>query len=183
MSTAGGSAEARPDTSAEVSVLLSTLPTRAWREEALSRAAEIQALSDWIDKLGEARGETDPQADKRLADAIKDHVAAVHKAASGIRPLMHTSARLARATSNIHAAETNLLRRAPWRFLRGELPNLDAHVRRHLPVDDPRRVRMEDIAREDHAKTGEGDLDKRDRESVIAAMRAASSAAAREQQR
>jgi hypothetical protein len=183
MSTAGGSAGSQADMPAGLSLLSSSLPVRAWREESLARAAEIEALSDWIDQLREARGETDPEADKRLANAIKGHVAAVRKAASGGRPWMRTSARLARATSNIHAAETDLLRRAPSRFLRGELPNLDAHVRRHLPIDDPRRVRVEDIAREDKNGNHDGDLDRRARESVIAAMRAASSAAAREQQR
>ncbi|CCH86673.1 conserved membrane protein of unknown function [Modestobacter italicus] len=173
-----------PAATAELDSLASTLPARAWREEALARAAEIQALSDWMDNLQEPRGETDSDADTRLADAIRSHVAAVQKAASGGRPRLHTSARLARATSNIHAAETDLLRRAPERYLRGELPSMDAHVRRHLPVDDPRRVRIEDIARRDlDDGNGHGALHPRDRESIIAAMRAASSAAAREQQR
>jgi hypothetical protein len=169
-----------PAASAGLESLASTLPARAWREEALARAAEIQALSDWMDKRKEPRSE----ADARLAHAICGHVKAVEKAASGRRPWMHTSARLARATGNIHAAETDLLRRAPEDFFRGELPSMDAHVRRHLPVDDPRRVRIEDIARRDlDHKDDRGPLDPRDRESIIAAMRAASSAAAREQQR
>ncbi len=185
MSTAGRSAESQPDAPVELNSLLSTLPTRAWREEALARATEIETLSDWVDHLDPADpGEPDADADKRLADAIKGHVAAVRKAAGGGRPWMHTSARLARATSNIHAAEANLLRRAPLRFLRGELPSIEAHVRRHLPIDDPRRQRVEDIARKDAERDSEDDLlDPRARENVIAVMRAASSAAAREQQR
>ena len=159
MRTAGGSAESQPDPPAELKLLSATLPTQAWREEALARAVEIQALSDWVDKLreqgqqeqlGEKDADADKRlaelreqgqqeqleqlgekdADKRLADAIKSHVAAVCKAVSGGRPWMHTSARLARATNNIHAAETNLLRRVPLRFFQGELPNMDAHVRR-----------------------------------------------------
>ena len=173
-----------PAASVGLDSLASTLPARAWREEALGRAAEIQALSDWMDTRAGQPGEDDGDADRRLADAIKGHVAAVQKAANRGRPWMHTSARLARATSNIHAAETDLLRRAPEDFFRGELPSMDAHVRRHLPVDDPRRVRIEDIARRDLDDTKhERPLDPRDRESIIAAMRAASSAAAREQQR
>jgi hypothetical protein len=63
------------------------------------------------------------------------------------------------------------------------LPNIDAHVRRHLPIDDPRRVRIEDIARKERDRNDDRDLDSRERESIIAAMRAANSAAAREQQR
>jgi hypothetical protein len=185
MRTAGGSAESQPDPPAELKLLSATLPTQAWREEALARAVEIQALSDWVDKLREQEplGEKYADADKRLADAIKSHVAAVCKAVSGGRPRMHTSARLTRATNNIHAAETNLLRRAPLRFFRGELPNMDAHVRRHLPLDDPRRERIDDIARKERERNDDGVLDSRERESIIAAMRAASSAAAREQQR
>ncbi|MGY1776766.1 hypothetical protein ACI8AV_12975 [Geodermatophilus sp. SYSU D00804] len=184
MRITGGSGGSRSDAPLGLDPLSSGLPTRAWREEALARATEIETLSDWIDHLDPAeRGETDEKADQRLADAIKGHVAAVRQAVSGGRPRMHTSARLARATSNIHAAETDLLRRAPLRFFRGELPSMDAHVRRHLPIDDPRRVRMEDIARRDAERDFADDQDPRARESVIAVMRAASSAAARELQR
>jgi hypothetical protein len=155
-------------------------PRRAWHEEALTRAAEIQTLSDWIDDLpaSEPRGEPDA-ADARLAAAIRCHVQEVYKAAERGKPRWFTASRLARVTSNVHAAEVDLLRRAPWRYLRGELPNLDAHVRRHLPVDDPRRLRVEDLARKDQ----DWQLRRHDRESVLGAVRAASSAAAREQMR
>lgn len=76
MRTPGGSAGSQPDPPAELKLLWRTLPTRAWREEALARAVEIQALSDWVDKLREQEpqeqlGEKDADADKRLADAIK----------------------------------------------------------------------------------------------------------------
>jgi len=111
------------------------------------------------------------------------HVAEVEEAARGRKPRMRPAARLARATSHLHAAEVDLLRRAPRRYLKGELPNLEAHVRRHLPVDDPRRLRVEDLARPDNLKDGGWQLSDVERESVIGAVRAASSAAAREQQR
>jgi hypothetical protein len=118
--------------------------------------------------------------------------------------------------SHLHAAEADLLRRAPSTYVLGEVPSLEAHIRRHLPVDDPRRVRMEAIARKvgdrspaDRSATdgkatdgtaknrparwrspsrssrpaaGPG-LDQEDRETIIAVVRAASSAAEREQQR
>jgi hypothetical protein len=139
MRTPGGSAGSQPDPPAELKLLSTTLPTRAWREEALVRAVEIQALSDWVDKLREQGqqeqlGEKDADADKRLADAIKIHVAAVYKAASGGRPRMHTSARLARATNNIHAAETNLLRRAPLEILPGRVAQ-HGRARAAAPAD------------------------------------------------
>jgi hypothetical protein len=155
------------------------LPTHAWREEAVARAAEIQALSEWVDQLPpDQRGEREA-ADRKLAAAIQGHTDEVRTAVKEGPPKWSAAGRLARAKSNIHAAEAHLLRRAPSRYLRGELPNLEAHVRRHLPVDDPRRIRVEDLARKDN----NWQLGDYDRESVIGAFRAASSAAAREQMR
>jgi hypothetical protein len=162
-------------------------PTSAWREEALARAAEIHTLSAWIDHLlPSERGETRPDADRRLAEAIRCHVQEVYVATGGGPPRYRTGGRLARATSNLDAAEADLLRRAPPRYLRGELPNVDAHVRRHLPVDDPRRLCVEDLtrkARDEQLTRPDRALGPYERESVIGAFRAASSAAAREQMR
>jgi hypothetical protein len=158
------------------------LTTRAWREEALARATEMETLSNWIDKLPpDRRGEPEQDADRHLADAIRDHIAAVRTAAMAGGPWMRTGARLGRVASNLNAAEANLLRRAPLDYLFGELPSLEARVRRHLPVDDPRRVRVDDLAH--GLRDGAGELTQRDRESLIAATRAASSAGEREQQR
>jgi hypothetical protein len=177
---------------------LPDLSSRAWREEAIARAAEIETLSGWISGLpGRARGEPEP-ADSCLAAAITGHVREAQEVAGGRWPPMREGARLARAASNLHAAEADLLRRAPGSYLRGQLPNLEAHVRRHLPVDDPRRLRVEDLARRERDRelassdpggtgaTGEPTdwgLAPLEKESVIAAVRAASSAGAREQQR
>jgi hypothetical protein len=170
---ARGMAHLRPD-----------IPLRPWREEARARAMEIQALSAWVDQLPpDERGEPRAEADRRLAESIRKHVQEVQIAARGEEARMRTAARLARATSHVHAAEADLLRRAPRTYVKGELPNLEAHVRRHLPADDPRRVRVEDLARPDNLKNPGWNLSETERESLIAAVRAASSAAAREQQR
>lgn len=155
------------------------LTPRAWREEALARAAETQTLSDWLDHLPDTTQGPHSAADQCLAEAIRNHVGEARKAAKGGWPLMRTGVRLARATSNLHAAEADLLRRATPDYLRGQLPNFDAHVRRHLPVDDPRRRRVEDLTH----KNQDRQLDDVDRESLVGAVRAASSAAEREQQR
>jgi hypothetical protein len=158
------------------------LTTRAWREEALARATELETLSNWISGLpSDRRGEPAQEADKHLAEAIGGHIDAVRTAACAEGPWMRTGARLGRVASNLSAAEANLLRRAPLDYVCGELPSLEAHVRRHLPADDPRRSRMDDLARSlvDEARTPT----QRDRECLIAASRAASSAAEREQQR
>jgi hypothetical protein len=165
------------------------LTNRAWREEALARATEIETLSRWISDLRPGlRGVDDEKADKHLVTAIENHVQAVRSAAETGGPSMRIGARLGRVASNLHAAETDLLRRAPSSYVCGEVPSLEAHVRRHLPVDDPRRVRMEAIARKitDRSATDEGGnpgLEQEHRETIIAATRAASSAAEREQQR
>jgi len=187
-----------PGTAASLHFPLPVLSSRAWREEAMARAAEIVTLSGWISGLPcDARGEPEP-ADLCLAAAIAGHTKEAQKVAGERWPPMREGARLARASSNIHAAEADLLRRAPETYLRGELPNLDAHVRRHLPVDDPRRLRVEDLARRERDRelanttigpsgsTGgqaDGSLTPLEKEGLIAAVRAASSAAAREQQR
>src|SRR4051812_20497415 len=180
------------------------LTTRAWREEALSRADEIKALSQWICDLRlTCRGIGEDKADGHIAESITRHVEAVISAAQSGRPLMRNGARLGRVASHLHAAEADLLRRVPSTYVLGEVPSLEAHVRRHLPVDDPRRVRMDAIARKvadrsaaDRSTRGgkwtnrtatapaaDPGLDQEERETIIAAVRAASSAAEREQQR
>ena len=52
-----------------------------------------------------------------------------------------------RTGSNCEAAEADLLRLAPLWYLRGQMPSLQVAVRKHLPADDPRRVRLEELAR------------------------------------
>ncbi len=165
---------------------LPPLTTHAWREESLVRATEILVLSDWLDSLPEQeRRPLRPAADRALAEAVRGHVAAAREAAQDsargwIEHLRgRTDACLARASANLDAAEVDLLRRAPSTYLRGQLPSLDAHVRRHLPRDDPRRLRVKEIAHD----AQNGHLDDRARESLIGAVRAASSAAEREQRR
>ncbi len=165
---------------------LPPLTTRAWGEESLARATEILVLSDWLENLPEQeRHPLRPAADRALDAAIRGHVAAAREAAQDgagggrWRLRRRTDARLARASVNLDAAEVDLLRRAPLTYLRGQLPSLDAHVRRHLPRDDPRRLRVKQIAQDDR----NGLLDERARESLIGAVRAASSAAEREQRR
>src|SRR3954451_53284 len=114
------------------------LTNRAWREEALARATEIETLSRWISDLKpNLRGVDDEKADKHLVTAIEDHVQAVRSAAKTGGPAMRIGARLGRVASNLNAAEADLLRRAPSAYVCGEVPSLEAHVRRHLPVDDP----------------------------------------------
>ncbi len=165
---------------------LPPLTTRAWQEESLARATEILVLCDWLENLPEQeRRPLRPAADRALDAAIRGHVAAAREAAQDgdgrgkERPRARTDARLARAAANLDAAEVDLLRRAPLTYLRGQLPSLDAHVRRHLPRDDPRRLRVKEIVQNDR----NGHLDEHAREGLVGAVRAAGSAAEREQRR
>src|SRR5688572_10858248 len=59
----------------------SELTTRAWREEALVRAIEIETLSSWVSALPcEQRGVRMEEADGHLLQAIENHVNAVRSA-------------------------------------------------------------------------------------------------------
>jgi hypothetical protein len=81
-----------------------------------------------------------------------------------------------RTQGNLDAAETDLLRLAPAEYLCGLMPSLEAHTNRNLPKDDPRRVRVHELARA--AETRE--LNDRERSSVVAAVHAANSQRRRE---
>jgi hypothetical protein len=72
--------------------------------------------------------------------------------------------------SNLDAAEADVLRLAPARWVSGQMPSILAHVRAHLSADDPRRLSVEDIARR---PVGE-ELTDVERDSVLAALRGAS---------
>ena len=102
-----------------------------------------------------------------------------------------------RAMSNLDAAEVHLLNIAPPQYLLGQMPSLLQHVRRHLLPSDPRREELERIARRlgfnDPDRTppqaADQNYDERkqivcqERGQIVTAMRAASSAALREQVR
>ncbi|WP_170149245.1 hypothetical protein [Geodermatophilus normandii] len=152
---------------------------RAWQEESLARAAEILTLANWLNRLPpEKREHIGVGADQALDAAIRWHVAEAQCAARDGKRIRPSGARVARAAAHLDAAEADLLRRVPLEFVRGQLPSLHAHIRRHLPRDDPRRLRVEKLARDPR-----DDLAEVHRENLIAAVRAASSAAEREQQR
>jgi hypothetical protein len=119
------------------------------------------------------------QRNQDLDKAIHWHLTEASDAAKGktrIRNLPQNGAVIERAMSNIDAAEADLVRRAPQQYLRGQMTHLWAHVRQHLPANDPRRVGMEDLvkpgSREDPSEYA--------RESIVQAVRAASSEARRE---
>lgn len=133
-------------------------PTAAsWREQALSKIAELRFVRDWL--------LVSPGANSISDDAkqtIDDHLQAAAAAAKGgslwtPRNLVAalTGSGVERVISQLDAVEGELLRIAPSNYLRGEISGLLAHVQLHLRATDPRRVRLEAIAqraiREDEA--------------------------------
>jgi hypothetical protein len=159
----------------------------SWREQALTRVAEIEDLAEAFTVADPEPSAADSDARMRavLAARIRRHLDTAREAADGTLPRRGRWARfkallggspLERTASNLDAAEADLLRVAPPDYLEGQLPGLLAHVRAHLAPDDPRRKEMEELCN----PGSRGRLTEAERNAVIAAARAASSAARRE---
>jgi hypothetical protein len=177
---AGEPAEPEPDHGATNGFDAETIggPTSSsWREGALTRAAELEVLTDYFRLLPQESREV-------LASRIQRHVKTAREAAEG-RPRrglwFRAVATLAgspheRAASNIDAAESDLLRIAPDEYVCGQMPSLLAHVRAHLPFNDPRRDRVEELAKLSRRKA----LSPVERNILVSAVRAANSEGRRE---
>jgi hypothetical protein len=152
--------------------------TSSWREQALTRIAELRTLSQWM------RAQTSEAGADELVASIEGHLKAAEDAAAGnthqsLGPRFRswvTGAPVERTGSNCEAAEADLLRLAPLWYVRGQMPSFQVAVRKHLPADDPRRVRLEELARA--ARTQE--IQNHDRDAIVTAVRGASSAGRRE---
>lgn len=153
--------------------------TSAWREEAITRANELQGLATWISCSSEASS----GANGDLLAYVREHLSAVRLTAArqdrdeNDRPI-RLRTRIAgtiagaaqqRTLGNLDAVEATLLRLAPDSFVRGEMPSLQAHINRFLPVSDPRRERVSDLARKARAEA----LTESERGAVVAALHAA----------
>jgi hypothetical protein len=170
-----------------------------WAEGTLTRANELEALAE----LAFARDHV-PNCES-LRSAMERHVTAAREAAVAAgernvvrRVLGGDGHLLERATSNLDAAEAQLLDFAPASYLLGQIPSLLRHVRCHLVANDPRRQAFERVARKvgvvdpEHPLVPAGaeptrqdreDVVGAERDAIVAATRAASSAALREQVR
>jgi hypothetical protein len=174
----------------------------AWREGTLTRAAELEALCAW------ARPDHQDGHDKVLVDAIEHHVEAAREAARRVelRPrrrfgMFRNGSLIERAISNLDAAEAHLLNLVDADYVLGQMPGLLRHVQCHLPPTDPRRHEFEGIARRlgiaglnhslvsdpaEHSPDGtpkKVDIIEHERRRIVSIVRAASSAALREQVR
>jgi len=171
----------------------------AWREGTLTRALELEALRAWVLANG-------PLANsKPLSDAVLVHLQAAREAATAaklkprkwLRP-PRSGPLIERAMSNLDAAEALLLNFASPEYVLGQMPCLLRHVQCHLIPTDPRRQEFERIARKLEVKDPDHPLlhdtheqslrEKKDRieeerGKIVTVVRAASSAALREQLR
>src|SRR5918994_1387159 len=103
----------------------------AWREGTLTRAKELESLSDWL-----SRNDESPNRNDGLLQAIERHLEAARQAAerAGRRSWRaFDGPRLERAISNLDAAEADPLQVAPPEYLLGQMSCLLNHVQRHLP--------------------------------------------------
>lgn len=154
----------------------------AWRESTLTRAYELETLTDYLSQASSR------DVDAALSKAIKCHLSAARDAASGKKPELGKRIRLSRngpllerAMSNLDAAEAQLLNLAPTEYLAGQLPSLLRHVQRHLRSTDPGRQEFERLVR--NLNTDRGSTSEKveaARDQIVATVRAASSAALRE---
>jgi hypothetical protein len=160
----------------------------------LTKAQELSGLASWIYAT---RDKTLPVGDLPKAIANQLETARLTAAGKDTREtrggnrkrlrwrtkLMSASggASFERTLGNLDAAEVNLLRLAPTEYLAGQLPNLQSHVNRYLPKDDPRRIGVDTIARrEGHQPCAYGrregqELSGSDRGTLVAAYHAANS--------
>jgi hypothetical protein len=135
-----------------------------WREQAQARIAEQRFV---LSCIRDAAGSRPIPAEAEAT--IEGHWRAAAAGAQGAwRPF---AAAVARVDSHLDAVDTSLLRIAPPSYVFGQLPGVLARVRRHLPEDDVRRVRVEHLA---GASRTDDDLSETDRDLVVAAEHAAS---------
>lgn len=178
----------------------------AWREGALTRAEELQALCDW--EMAKAQETNRTQNNHQvLVDAIRRHLTAARQAATKdslcpnrrlvvIRRIFRNGPLIERAQSNLDAAEAQLLNLVPASYILGQMPCMLRHVQCHLPATDPSRQEFERIVRrlglndpdrplpQDSGSQGKRENTvKAERGKIVTAVRAASSAALRERVR
>jgi hypothetical protein len=150
-------------------------PTRsAWRESALTRIDELAALASWL------KDAPDTVKNDELVAALFHHLdlarAAAVKHCGFIRSI--TGSQYERTSSNIDAAEADLLQIAPAWYVRGQMPSLLRHVERNLCSSDGRLTEVRRIAEQDR-----DDLTEIERGHIVGAHRAASSSAMRQSAR
>jgi hypothetical protein len=167
-----------------------------WRNGILSRTEELESLAAWF-----ARVPDGGRATPALLAAVAEHLelaraAAERRSNRRFRRLVNPSL-METATSHLDAAEGELLEAAPPEFILGQVPAQLHEVERYLSPGDPRRQQFERIVAElglhdaaGVAVPGHGKpfneqvaIIDAERDPILGVVRAARSAALREQLR
>jgi hypothetical protein len=145
----------------------------AWREQALARIGEQRTLT----RLLRSKTRLEDDLAGFYESAIEAHLRAVEEAANSAWRFKAaiTGSAVERVACNLDAVECDLLRLASPDYVREQMPSVVAHVRRHLPPADPRRVDVETLAKKPDAVFDQSEVEK-----VISAVHAASSKGRRE---
>jgi hypothetical protein len=190
MPTTANQATGQPNGTAPPPFPVGGPASSAWREEVLTKAQELQGLSRWMRAGAIRRGHGRRSLLRRavaqpvshdgdeLFEATHRHLEAAQKTAARqdgrSRPsemrASFSGSSFERALGHLDAAETNLIRLAPASYVRGEMPNLEAHVQRFLPANDPRCQKIGEVTR----AAGRRNLQDFELDTVVAAYHAAS---------
>ncbi len=148
--------------------------TSSWREDALARIAELEMLTI----MARVHTVVTPEVASEIEATIHRHLETAKATAEqrSARKAGIAGADVTRVLTNIHAAESDLLRLAPTEYLLGQLSTLQAYVREHLPARDPRRAELEAIVR----SAAHNGLAESQRGAIVAAAREANAEARRE---
>jgi hypothetical protein len=135
-----------------------------WEERALARIAGQRFLWTWL------RGQPGVLARIQGSDleaTLRGHWTTAAEAIDGQR--FRRARIVARVSSHLAEAETDLLRLAPMAYLQGQLPGILYAAREQLNAGDPYRLALEHRA----ATAEQTPLSEKDRELVVAAHHAA----------
>ena len=146
-------------------------PTGAsWREDALARIAELESLAILLRR----RSTQDTRSADDLLTVAREHLKVARTAAEDRPGALRGSsgANVTRVVSNIHVAETALLRLAPDDYVLGQIPTIHAYVVENLGPKDTRRTQLRELTSVDHAP-----LTETQRVKLVAAVREANSEA------
>jgi hypothetical protein len=138
----------------------------------------MRALLEWFRAMPKANLSTNAAGVDALDKAIEWHLEDAILAAKKARWYhLRNRATIARVTGHLDAAEAALLRRAPESYLKGQIDHILAHIRFHLPKNDPRREGVETLAQ---AIRRNDPIDDHMREAIVRAVSIASLESRRE---
>ena len=118
---------------------------RIWAEQVLTRSTRLRALSVWM------QSRSNDEFLAVLDEGISRHLDIAETSAGGRNHRGFTDfggSAIECAVSNLDAAESLLLLRAPDDYIQGHFPGIHSDVRRYLEAEDPRRRRIEALSKQ-----------------------------------